>query len=154
LTSALTELPIAGIPLGASQYYAIQRRGARIRLRERLPVQLNFWDGHFVDISRSGALVEHTERIRLGEVYRLAFPGERRQVQVLARAIRSFVSRLVHKSTRAMVRGRSCVGRGWSSWGARAESPTLSPPLSTRCANKNRKAKHLCQGAKRKAHGA
>ncbi len=98
LTSALTELPIGGIPLGASQYYAIQRRGARIRLQERLPVQLNFWDAHFVDISRSGSLVEHTERIRPGETYRLAFPGERRQVQVLARAIRSFVSRLVHES--------------------------------------------------------
>lgn len=98
LTSALTELPMVGITLGALQHYAIQRRGARVRLREQLPVQLNFWEAHFVDISLSGALVEHTERVRPGEVYRLAFPGERRQVQVLARAIRSFVSRLVHKS--------------------------------------------------------
>jgi hypothetical protein len=94
----LTELPTAEIPPGALQYYTIQRRGARVRLRGRLPVQLNFWDAHFVDISLSGVLVEHTERVRPGEVYRLAFPGERRQVQVLARAIRSFVSQLVHKT--------------------------------------------------------
>ncbi len=98
LTSALRDMPGVDLLPTALQYYTIQRRGARIRLRERLPVQLNFWDAHFVDISGSGALVEHTERIRPGEVYRLAFPGERRQVQVLARAIRSFVSRLVHKS--------------------------------------------------------
>jgi hypothetical protein len=98
LTSALTELPTAEIPPGALQYYTIQRRGARVRLRGRLPVQLNFWDAHFVDISLSGALVEHTERVRPGEVYRLAFPGERRQVQVLARAVRSFVSQLIYKA--------------------------------------------------------
>ena len=97
LTSALTDLPMAEIPLGVAQNYAIQRRGARVRLQERLPVQLNFWDAHFVDISFSGALLEHTERVRPGQVYRLAFPGERCQVQVLARAIRSFVSQLVHK---------------------------------------------------------
>ena len=97
LTSALTDMPTVGV-LPAPQYYTIQRRGARVRLRERLQVQLNFWDAHFVDISLSGALVEHTERVRPGEVYHLAFPGERRQVQVLARAIRSFVSGLVHKT--------------------------------------------------------
>ena len=98
LTSALTDVPRLDVLPSAPQYYTIQRRGARVHLRERLSVQLNFWDAHFVDISRSGALVEHTERIRPGEVYRLAFLGERRQVQVLARAIRSFVSQLVHKA--------------------------------------------------------
>jgi len=96
LSSALTDLPRVNVLPPAPQYYTIQRRGARVRLRERLPVQLNFWDALFVDISLSGALIEHTERVRPGEVYRLAFPGERRQVQVLARAIRSFVSQLVH----------------------------------------------------------
>ena len=98
LTSVLTDMPTVGVLPPALQYYTIQRRGARVRLRERLPVQLNFWDAHFVDISLSGALVEHTERVRPGEVYHLAFPGERRQVQVLGLAIRSFVSQLVHKT--------------------------------------------------------
>jgi hypothetical protein len=98
LTSDLTDVLRADVLPPPPQYYTIQRRGARIRLRERLPVQLNFWDAHCIDISRSGALVEHTERIRPGEVYRLAFPGKRRQVQVLATAIRSHVSRIVHKT--------------------------------------------------------
>jgi hypothetical protein len=65
---------------------------------ERLPVQVQFWDAHLVDISLSGVLVEHTERVRPGEVYHLTFLAGTRKVQVLALAIRSFVSRLVHRA--------------------------------------------------------
>ena len=96
LTSVLTNVPGLDILPPALQYYTIQRRGARVHLRELVPVQVQFWDAHLVDISRSGALVEHTDRVRPGEVYRLTFPGEIRKVQVLVRAVRSFVSQLVH----------------------------------------------------------
>ena len=96
LTSVLADMPRADVPLAIPQYYTIQRRGARVRLRELVPVQVQFWDAHLVDISRSGALVEHTDRVRPGEVYRLTFPGEIRKVQVLVRAVRSFVNQLVH----------------------------------------------------------
>jgi len=95
LTSALADVPRAAVLLEIPQYYAIQRRGHRVRLRELVPVQVQFWDALLVDISRSGALVEHTDRVRPGEVYRLTFPGEIRKMQVLVRAVRSFVSQLV-----------------------------------------------------------
>ena len=96
LTSVLADVPRAEVSLAIPQYYTIQRRGARVRLRELVPVQVQFWDAHLVDISRSGALVEHTDRVRPGEVYRLTFPGEIRKVQVVVRAVRSFVSQLAH----------------------------------------------------------
>ena len=96
LTSVLADLPRAAVSLAIPQYYAVQRRGARVHLREMVPVQVQFWDAHLVDISRSGALVEHTDRVRPGEVYRLTFPGEIRKVQVVVRAVRSFVSQLAH----------------------------------------------------------
>ena len=96
LTTALADVPRAEVSLAIPQYYAIQRRGARVHLRELVPVQVQFWDAQLVDISRSGALVEHIDRVRPGEVYRLTFPGEIRKVQVLVRAVRSFVSQLVH----------------------------------------------------------
>jgi hypothetical protein len=85
----------AELPLASPQYYTIQRRGARVRLQDRVSVQLHLWDAHLMDISLSGAFVEHTARIRPGEVYRVAFRVEGRPVQLLARAMRSFVSQLV-----------------------------------------------------------
>jgi hypothetical protein len=95
LTSALAEILDADVPPALPQYYTMQRRGARVRLREHMPVQLHLWDAYLVDISLSGAFVEHTARIRPGEVYRLGFRVEGRSVQLLARAIRSFISQLV-----------------------------------------------------------
>jgi hypothetical protein len=95
LTSTLAEMLGAEVPPAPPQYYTIQRRGARVRLRLPVPVQLHLWDASLVDISLSGALLEHTARVRPGEVYRLAFRVEGRPVQLLARAFRSFISRLV-----------------------------------------------------------
>jgi hypothetical protein len=48
-----------------------------------------------VNISLSGALVEHTRRLRVGDVYRLSFPVRGLQVEVLARAARCLVKRLI-----------------------------------------------------------
>src|SRR5574341_334763 len=99
LTSALADLPRAEVSLAIPQYYAIQRWGPRVRLQDLVPVQVQFWDAHLVDISRSGALVEHTDRVRPGGVYRLTFSGEKCRVQVLVRVVRSFVSQLVSMAT-------------------------------------------------------
>ena len=101
VTSGLTELRAAE----ALIYKTLLHRSARVRLPERVPVRLHIRDAHVVDISLSGALLEHTGQVRPGEVYPLFFPVEGRQVQVLARAIRSFVSGLatVAPNTRQVV---------------------------------------------------
>jgi hypothetical protein len=48
-----------------------------------------------LDLSLSGALLEHVEPVNPGEIYRLSFPIEGKQVQVLARAVRAFASHRV-----------------------------------------------------------
>jgi len=47
---------------------------------------------NLIDLSQSGALVEHIEPIRPGEIYRLALTLDGHSVQVLARAMRAFAS--------------------------------------------------------------
>lgn len=73
-------------------YYNIQRRGGRVRLSRRFWVQLQSRDATLIDISLSGALVEHAARSRPGEVYRLSLPTEGGQLQMRARAVRALVS--------------------------------------------------------------
>jgi DNA-binding response OmpR family regulator len=72
-----------------------RRRATRIRMRERAPGQLQLRDVDLVDISLSGALVEHTRPVRPGEIYRLSFMVNEERVQVLARAVRVFLSHRV-----------------------------------------------------------
>lgn len=69
-----------------------RRRAARLRLRLRAPALLQLREVSLIDISLSGALVEHTEPVRPGEIYHLSFSVEGQQLQVLARAIRAFAS--------------------------------------------------------------
>jgi CheY-like chemotaxis protein len=69
------------------------RRSPRIRMEEGLPGQLHLMEVYLIDISHSGALVEHTVPVNPGEIYRLCFPVDGKEVQVLARAIRAFTSR-------------------------------------------------------------
>jgi CheY-like chemotaxis protein len=68
------------------------RRAPRIRMEEGLPGQLHLMEVYLIDISHSGALVEHTVPVNPGEIYRLCFPLDGKEVQVLARAIRVFAS--------------------------------------------------------------
>jgi hypothetical protein len=70
----------------------IRRRGARVRLRAGAPARLQFWDVTLLDLSRSGALIEHTQRIQVGDVYRLVFQLEGLDLTVKARVARSFAS--------------------------------------------------------------
>jgi DNA-binding response OmpR family regulator len=69
-----------------------RRRAPRVRLRTRIPAQLQLRDVNLIDLSQSGALVEHIEPIRPGEIYRLALTLDGHSVQVLARAMRAFAS--------------------------------------------------------------
>jgi DNA-binding response OmpR family regulator len=69
-----------------------RRRGTRVRLRARTPAQLQLRDVNLIDLSESGALVEHIDPIRPGEIYRLALTLDGQNVQVLARAMRVFAS--------------------------------------------------------------
>ncbi len=72
-----------------------RRRWPRVRMRTQTPAQLQLRDVNLIDLSLSGALVEHVEPIRPGEIYRLALTLEGQSVQVLARAMRVFASHRV-----------------------------------------------------------
>ncbi len=72
-----------------------RRRSPRVRVGDGAPAQLQLKEVHLLDISLSGALVEHTEPVNPGEIYRLCFPVEGKEVQVLARAVRVFASHRV-----------------------------------------------------------
>jgi DNA-binding response OmpR family regulator len=72
-----------------------RRRGPRVRLHTHTPAQLQLRDVNLIDISLAGALVEHIEPVRPGEIYRLALTIEGQNVQVLARAMRVFASHRV-----------------------------------------------------------
>ena len=50
---------------------------------------------NLLDLSLAGALVEHVEPIRPGEIYRLSFTAEGQRVQTLARAMRVYASHRV-----------------------------------------------------------
>jgi CheY-like chemotaxis protein len=69
---------------------ADRRRTQRVRLRERASALLQLRDVILIDISLSGALVEHVDPIRPGEIYRLSLI-----IQILARAMRVFASHRV-----------------------------------------------------------
>jgi DNA-binding response OmpR family regulator len=72
-----------------------RRRAPRARIEEGSPAQLQLKDVSLLDISLSGALLEHSEPVNPGEIYRLSFSVAGKEVQVLARAIRAFASHRV-----------------------------------------------------------
>jgi DNA-binding response OmpR family regulator len=75
-----------------------RRRAPRVRMPERSAAHMELKDVTLIDLSLSGALVEHTEPVTPGEIYRLSFTIEDHKVQVVARAIRAFAS---HRIPRA-----------------------------------------------------
>ncbi len=74
---------------------ADRRKAPRVRFRQRTRALLQLRDVTLVDLSHTGALVEHVEPVRPGEIYRLAITVEKEMLQVLARAIRVFASHRV-----------------------------------------------------------
>lgn len=95
VTRALTKVRVAKLPPAPRDASSERRRAERLRLRLRAPALLQLREVNLTDISLSGALVEHAEPVRLGEIYHLSFSVEGRQLQVLARAVRAFASHYV-----------------------------------------------------------
>ncbi len=92
---ALSKVRVTKLPSPARTAANERRRAARFRMRERAPGQLQLREVDLIDISLSGALVEHTKPVRPGEIYRLSFVVNEERVQVLARAVRVFLSHRV-----------------------------------------------------------
>jgi len=92
VTRVLTKVLGTKLPPPPCDAASERRRAARLRLRLRAPALLQLREVSLIDISLSGALVEHTEPVRPGEIYHLSFSVEGQQLQVLARAIRAFAS--------------------------------------------------------------
>ena len=86
---------VARMPVPIIERGADRRKSVRVRTDRHYPAQLQLMDVILIDISLAGALVEHTDPVRPGEIYRLTFKVNGRQVQVLARAIRVFASHRV-----------------------------------------------------------
>ena len=96
INRALNKKRVANFPPPPPRDSASDRRRApRIPLRERSPAQLQLRDVNLIDLSLSGALVEHVEPIRPGEIYRLSLTAEGQRVQILARAMRVYASHRV-----------------------------------------------------------
>jgi DNA-binding response OmpR family regulator len=96
INRALNKKRVANLPPPPPRDSASERRRApRIPLRERFPAQLQLRDVNLIDLSLSGALVEHVEPIRPGEIYRLSLTAEEQRVQILARAMRVYASHRV-----------------------------------------------------------
>jgi DNA-binding response OmpR family regulator len=96
INRALNKNRVANLPPPPPRDSASERRRApRIPLRERFPAQLQLRDVNLIDLSLSGALVEHVEPIRPGEIYRLSLTAEGQRVQILARAMRVYASHRV-----------------------------------------------------------
>jgi DNA-binding response OmpR family regulator len=96
INRALNKVRVANLPPPPPRDSDSERRRApRVRMRERSPAQLQLRDVNLIDLSLSGALVEHVEPIRPGEIYRLAITVEDQKVQILARAMRVFASHRV-----------------------------------------------------------
>jgi DNA-binding response OmpR family regulator len=92
---ALDKRRVARMPPPPRDAASERRRGPRAYLRAHTPAQLQLRDVSLMDISQSGALVEHIEPIRPGEIYRLALGIDGQNVQVLARATRVYASHRV-----------------------------------------------------------
>jgi DNA-binding response OmpR family regulator len=85
----------AGTPAPPLKDRQERRRAARARMGAQSSAQLHLTNVTLVDLSVAGALVEHTDPVRPGEIYRLSFPVDGREVHVFARAVRAFASHRV-----------------------------------------------------------
>ena len=96
INRALNKKRVANLPPPPPRDSASERRRApRIPMLGPSPAQLQLRDVNLIDLSLSGALVEHVEPIRPGEIYRLSLTAEEQSVQILARAMRVYASHRV-----------------------------------------------------------
>jgi hypothetical protein len=67
-----------------------RRKTVRVCLPDPSPAQLQLKDATLLNISSSGALIEHFHPAWRGGIYCLSFPVQGLQVQLIARAIHAF----------------------------------------------------------------
>ncbi len=91
VSRALSKSWVAKLPPLPRTAASERRRAARVRMPNHAPGLLQHREVTLIDISLSGALVEHTRPVRPGEIYRLSFVAKAERVQVLARAVRVFL---------------------------------------------------------------
>ncbi len=94
VTTTALEDPASDLP-SPPQQYNVQRRGSRVRVPRKTTARLQIWDVTLVNLSISGALVEHTHRVRVGEPSLLAMDVDGVETRVKVRVVRSFVSHFV-----------------------------------------------------------
>jgi hypothetical protein len=94
-TRGLAAIPATKASPSQEGISATQPGGVQAPAWEGVPVQFHLRAAELLDLSLSGAIVEHTVGVRVGEVYRLCFPVQGIQVELLGRAIHSSVSRVV-----------------------------------------------------------
>jgi transposase len=73
----------------------LKDRATRVRMPEHAKVLLQLREIRLVDLSVSGALIEHSMPVRIGSLYRIAIPVEGHQIQVSARAVRAYASHFI-----------------------------------------------------------
>jgi len=71
-----------------------RRRNTRLRMPDGYPAKLQLRDVDLIDLSASGALVEHVGAVRPGQLYQLSFALDGQQVNAQARAVRGQANRL------------------------------------------------------------
>jgi hypothetical protein len=71
-----------------------RRRNTRLRMPDGYPAKLQLRDVDLIDLSASGALVEHVGPVRPGQLYQLSFALDGQQVNAQARAVRGQANRL------------------------------------------------------------
>ena len=95
VTRVLGKARVAAHPIPPPDPGRERRCAPRVPMKGQIPAQLQLKNVTLLDLSLSGALLEHVEPVNPGEIYRLSFPIEGKQVQVLARAVRAFASHRV-----------------------------------------------------------
>ena len=73
----------------------LRDRAARVRMPEHATVLLQLRETKLIDLSVSGALIEHSIPVRIGSLYRISIPVEGHQIQVSARAVRAYASHFI-----------------------------------------------------------
>jgi transposase len=88
------DAPVVRATPTASTLAENRRRDTRLRMPDRYPAKLQLRDVDLIDVSSSGALVEHVGSVRPGQIYQLSFGLEGRQIHTQARAVRGQANRL------------------------------------------------------------
>jgi transposase len=73
----------------------LRDRAPRVRMPDHATVMLQLRETRLIDLSVSGALIEHSIPVRIGNMYRISIPVEGHHILVSARAIRAYASHFI-----------------------------------------------------------